>query len=95
MRQISRPLEDEQRSNSGRGLAGWARQWLAEQDPPILAWVVAIGLESVALILARGTSYQQLTIAILLTTVVLFVLLSLVEIVWRVLEEALGIPGKN
>ena len=78
MKQFARPLADEQRPESGRGLARLARRWLAEQDAPVLAWVLAIVLECVALIVARDTSYQQLTIAILLTTVVLFVLLSLV-----------------
>lgn len=95
MKPISRHLDDEQNPNPGPGSARWTRQWLAEQDPPLLAWVVAIGLESVALIVARGTSYQQLTIAILLTTVVLFVLLSSVEIVWRVLEDAFDSDGKT
>ena len=95
MKRISHSLADEQRTGSGHGLANWTRRWLAEQDPPLLAWIIAIGLELVALIVARDTSYQQLTIAILLTTVVLFVLLTLVEIIWRVLEDAFGSHGKN
>ena len=69
------------------------RRWLADLDPPLLAWVVVIAFECLALVVARDTSYQQLTIAILLATAVVFVLLSLVEIVWHVLEDAFGSDG--
>lgn len=95
MKRISRPRTDGRCADFGRGLAHWTRQLLAEQDPPLLGWALVIGLELIALITGRYTSYHQLTIAILLTTVVLFVLLALVEIVWRVLEDALESRGKN
>ncbi len=95
MKRISRPHTDEQHPDAARGLARWKRQLLAEQDPPLLAWAVVIALASIALIVGRDTSYQQLTIAILLTTVVLFVLLSLVEIIWRVLGDTFDSDGKT
>ncbi len=95
MKQLSRPLADERRPETGHGLARWTRRLLADQDPPLLAWIVVIVLECIALIVTRDTSYQQLTIAILLATVVLFVLLSLVEIVWRILEDAFDSDGKT
>ena len=93
---IGDPLADERRRRN-RAWSGWVGQgdFLADQDPPLLAWIVVIVLECIALIVARDTSYQQLTIAILLSTVVLFVLLSLVEIVWRILEDAFDSDGKT
>ena len=88
MKRISPQLMGERRADLGHGLAGWTRRWAGKQDPSLLYWAVAFGLECIALIAARDTPYHQLTIGILAATVVLFVLLSLLEIVWRLLERA-------
>lgn len=88
MRRISPPHMAERRTDPGHGVADWTRQWAGKRDPRLLHWAVVIGLECVALIVARDTPYHQLTIGILAATVVLLVLLSLLEMVWRVLERA-------
>ena len=44
-----------------------------------------IGLSSIAVVVSRGASYHQLAIEILAAAVILFLLLSLVEVVFEVL----------
>jgi hypothetical protein len=62
------------------------RQMIAENAQTLVWWALITGLALIAVVSTRGHSYHQLSIGILLTLLTLFILLSLLELVWRALE---------
>ena len=61
------------------------RRLIAESAHMLVWWAAITALAVVGALGARGSGYHQLAIAALLASATLFVLLSLTEIVWRIL----------
>lgn len=70
-------------------------QLLTDKAFALSVWAGLIGLASIALLVSRGTSYYQLAIGILVATVLLFLLLSLVEIVWSGLASIFEVRSRK
>jgi hypothetical protein len=62
------------------------RQMIAKNARTLVWWAFITGLALIAVVSTRGRSYHQLSIGILLTSLTLFILLSLLEFVWRAVE---------
>jgi hypothetical protein len=62
------------------------RQLIADSAHMLVWWAAMTALAAVAAIGAKGSGYHQLGIAALLTSATLFVLLALIEVLWRFLH---------
>ena len=62
-----------------------------EIDPAtIWSWAALVAASLIVFWTTRGNRYHQLALGILLSSITLLILLSLVELVWRVLETVFG-----
>jgi hypothetical protein len=59
---------------------------------PLTAWSWAAFIAAALVVFwaTRGSQYHQLALGLLLSSITLLILLSLVELVWQVLEAMLG-----
>lgn len=82
------------RTSDAGSLIGYG-QLLTDKALALSVWAGLIGLALIALLVSRGTSYHQLAIGILVATVLLFLLLLLVEIVWTGLVSIFGVHSRK
>ena len=63
----------------------------ADSAHTLFWWAAVTALALIAAIATQGHRFHQLSIGIVLTAATLFILLSLVEIVWLVVEVSTGL----
>ena len=61
---------------------------LKDEANALLGWTAVIGGAVIAFWLSEATSFHQLAVGILLSSGTLFVLMSLVEIIWRTIDSS-------
>jgi len=80
------PSTSSQRVPVVSALALGIRRLLSESAYALFWWVIVTGLAIGAALYARGAGYHQFLIGLALSAITLLILLSLVEVVWCVVE---------
>jgi hypothetical protein len=62
------------------------RRWLTENRTEVTRWAGLIGGAFIVSLLTLGTSYRQLGIGVLASSVALLVCLMVFEVIWRAVD---------